>query len=116
MVMIGLWEVISSSRPFITIPTLRSCAKSAISAESAPKASDNPDEERLFRDLWEETQREMVIESLKADCEVRRGEDSGSLRYVRGDHGGVSLAYLEGVSQVRGEAPRADFYAAGGCG
>ena len=31
-----------------------------------------PDEEQLFRDLWEdETQREVVIESLKADCEVR---------------------------------------------
>jgi hypothetical protein len=35
---------------------------------------DNPAEEQVFRDLWEyETQREVVIESLKADCEVRRG-------------------------------------------
>src|SRR5215212_9619740 len=35
---------------------------------------DNPDEEEIFRDLWEdETQREIVIESLKADCEVRTG-------------------------------------------
>jgi hypothetical protein len=35
---------------------------------------DNPDEELIFRDLWEdETQRDMVIESLKADCEVRTG-------------------------------------------
>ncbi len=35
---------------------------------------DDPDEERLFRDLWEDdTQREVVIESLKADCEVRPG-------------------------------------------
>jgi hypothetical protein len=35
---------------------------------------DDPDEERLFRDLWEDdTQREVVIESLKADCEVRAG-------------------------------------------
>ncbi len=35
---------------------------------------DNPDEERLFRDLWEDpTQRDVVIESLKADCEVRTG-------------------------------------------
>ena len=34
----------------------------------------DPDEERLFRGLWEdETQREVVIESLKADCEVRTG-------------------------------------------
>ena len=33
-----------------------------------------PDEERIFRDLWEDkTQREVVIESLKADCEVRTG-------------------------------------------
>jgi hypothetical protein len=32
---------------------------------------------RLFRDLWEdETQRE-VIESLKADCEVRIGRPVG---------------------------------------
>jgi len=39
---------------------------------------DDPDEERLFRDLWEdETQREMVIESLKADCEVRPGRPGG---------------------------------------
>ncbi len=35
---------------------------------------DDPDEEQLFRDHWEdETQREVVIESLKADCEVRAG-------------------------------------------
>jgi hypothetical protein len=31
-------------------------------------------EEEIFRDLWDdETQREVVIESLKADCEVRMG-------------------------------------------
>ena len=36
--------------------------------------SDDPDEERIFRDLWkDETQREVVIESLKVDCEVRTG-------------------------------------------
>ncbi len=35
---------------------------------------DDPDEELLFRDLWDDgTQREVVIESLKADCEVRAG-------------------------------------------
>jgi hypothetical protein len=35
---------------------------------------DNPTEEQLFRDLWEdETQREVVVESLRADCEVRVG-------------------------------------------
>jgi hypothetical protein len=35
---------------------------------------DDPDEGRLFRDLWEdETQREVVVESLKADCGVRPG-------------------------------------------
>jgi hypothetical protein len=39
---------------------------------------DNPDEEEIFRDLWEdETQREVVIESLKADCEVRTGRPPG---------------------------------------
>jgi hypothetical protein len=39
---------------------------------------DNPDEELLFRDLFEdETQREVVIESLKADCEVRTGRPAG---------------------------------------
>jgi hypothetical protein len=35
---------------------------------------DNPEEEQLFRDLWEdETQREVVVDCLKAECEVRRG-------------------------------------------
>jgi hypothetical protein len=35
---------------------------------------DDPEEEQIFRDLWEDkTQREMVIVNLKADCEVRRG-------------------------------------------
>jgi hypothetical protein len=35
---------------------------------------DYPEAELLFRDLWEdETQREVVIESLKADCEMRAG-------------------------------------------
>ena len=39
---------------------------------------DDPDEEQLFRDLWEdETQREVVIESLKADCEIRVGRPAG---------------------------------------
>jgi hypothetical protein len=39
---------------------------------------DDPDEEQLFRDLWEdETQRELVIESLQADCEVRTGRPAG---------------------------------------
>jgi hypothetical protein len=33
---------------------------------------DDPEEEQIFRDLWEdETQREVVIESLKADCKIR---------------------------------------------
>jgi hypothetical protein len=39
---------------------------------------DDPDEEQLFRDLWDdETQREVEIESLKADCEVRAGRPPG---------------------------------------
>src|SRR5829696_3812894 len=39
---------------------------------------DYPEEEQLFRDLFEdETQREVVIESLKADCEVRTGRLAG---------------------------------------
>jgi hypothetical protein len=39
---------------------------------------DDPDEEQLFRDLWEdETQREIVIDCLKADCEVRKGRPVG---------------------------------------
>jgi hypothetical protein len=37
-------------------------------------SEDDPDEEQIFRDLWEdETQREIVIESLKADCEIGTG-------------------------------------------
>ena len=39
---------------------------------------DDPEEELLFRDLWEdETQRDVVIDSLKADCEVRAGRPPG---------------------------------------
>jgi hypothetical protein len=39
---------------------------------------DHPEEELLFRDRFEdETQREVVIESLKADCEVRSGRPPG---------------------------------------
>ncbi len=35
---------------------------------------DYPEEERLFRRLWEdETQRDLVVESLNADCQVRTG-------------------------------------------
>jgi hypothetical protein len=38
----------------------------------------HPEEELLFRDLWEdETQREVMIDSLKADCEVRAGRSLG---------------------------------------
>jgi hypothetical protein len=39
---------------------------------------DHPEEELLFRDLWEdETQRDVVIESLKVDCEVRADRPLG---------------------------------------
>jgi hypothetical protein len=39
---------------------------------------DYPEEELLFRDLFEdETQREVVVESLQADCEVRTGRPAG---------------------------------------
>jgi hypothetical protein len=39
---------------------------------------DHPEEELLFRGLWEdETQREVVVESLQADCEVRTGRPAG---------------------------------------
>jgi hypothetical protein len=39
---------------------------------------DHPEEEQLFRDLWEdETQREVMIESLKANCEIRVGRPPG---------------------------------------
>jgi hypothetical protein len=35
---------------------------------------DDPDEEQVFRDLWEdETQRDVVVDCLKADCKVRAG-------------------------------------------
>ena len=39
---------------------------------------DDPDEELLFRDLWDdETQSEVVIESLQADYEIRTGRPPG---------------------------------------
>ena len=39
---------------------------------------DDPDEEQNFRDLWEdESQRDVVLESLKADCEVMTGRPPG---------------------------------------
>jgi hypothetical protein len=35
-------------------------------------------EEQLFREFWDnKTQRGVVIESLKADCEIRRGRPPG---------------------------------------
>ena len=39
---------------------------------------DNPEKEQVFRDLSEdETQRDVVLEALQADCEVRRGRPIG---------------------------------------
>ena len=39
---------------------------------------DYPEEELLFRELWyDESQRDVVIESLQADCEVRSGKPAG---------------------------------------
>jgi hypothetical protein len=39
---------------------------------------DHPDEEMLFRDLWDdESERDVVLESLKANCEVRVGRPPG---------------------------------------
>src|SRR5215218_9914631 len=53
---------------------------------------DHPEEELLFRDLWEdETQREVVIESLQADCEVRMGRPAGL---------GGSLTEIRSVSRL----------------
>ena len=41
-------------------------------------SEDHPEEEHLFRDLWEDdSQREVVIESLEADCEIRTGGPQG---------------------------------------
>jgi hypothetical protein len=43
-----------------------------------PRASDDPEEEQIFRDLWEdETQREIVVESIRDDYEVRMGRPAG---------------------------------------
>ena len=53
---------------------------------------DNPDEGDRFQDLWDdETQREVVIESFRADCEVRREETSGALRDRLTEIGGGCL-------------------------
>ena len=39
---------------------------------------DHPEEELLFRDLFEdETQREVVIDCLQVDCQVRAGRPAG---------------------------------------
>jgi hypothetical protein len=39
---------------------------------------EDPDEEQLFRDLWEdEGERETVLEALQADCEVCQGRPLG---------------------------------------
>ena len=69
------------------------CAKSVKSAESALKASDDPQQEQIFRDLWEdETQREVVIDCLKADCEVRTRRPPGVFEgYAHGDRRRLSL-------------------------
>ena len=41
-------------------------------------AEDDSEEELLFRDLFEdETQREVVIDCLQADCQVRAGRPAG---------------------------------------
>jgi hypothetical protein len=74
MVIRGLWKLSRpGAHPYLT--SRRSyCAKSVRSAGSSPRASDDPEEERIFRELSkDETQQEVVIESLKADCEVRKG-------------------------------------------
>jgi hypothetical protein len=52
---------------------------------------DNPEEEQLFRDLWEdETQREVVIESLNVDCEVRIGRPTTRIASRRSIVGPIS--------------------------
>jgi hypothetical protein len=62
---------------------------------------DAPEEEQIFRDLWEdETQREVVIESLKADCEVRTGRPPGLLRYIRSRGGCLCGAAKRGLPTV----------------
>lgn len=47
-------------------------------AASKGIGEDDREEERLFRDLWkDETQREVVIDSLQADCDVRTRRPPG---------------------------------------
>jgi hypothetical protein len=49
--------------------------------EVPPRHEDDPEDERLFRDLRnDETQREEVIESLKADIARLGWEAAGALR------------------------------------
>jgi hypothetical protein len=68
-------------------------------AESAHKTSDEPEEEEIFRDLWdEETQREIVVDCLKADCEVRRGKASGALEHIQ-SRGVCAEGTREGIIQ-----------------
>ena len=65
----------------IGIPSLRPPYKSEdVFAEGCLEriGEDNPDEEQLFRNLWEdETQREVVMDCLNADCQVRAGRPTG---------------------------------------
>ena len=45
---------------------------------SGSPGEDEPEEEQLFRDLFEdETQRDVVEDCLQADCEVRTGRPPG---------------------------------------
>jgi hypothetical protein len=61
-------------------PSYAYCARVVVEGCLVRIGEDDPDEEQDFRDLREDgTQREMVIESLKADCEVRVGRPPGFL-------------------------------------
>jgi hypothetical protein len=60
----------AAATPALTHATRRLCGK----MPGERIGEDVPNEEQIFRDLWEDdTWREVVMESLKADREVRRG-------------------------------------------
>jgi hypothetical protein len=64
---------------------------------------DDPEEEQIFRDLWEdETQREVVMESLKPDCDVRVGRPPGSWGSQKREGGLVRGLLFRRPSLMRG--------------
>jgi hypothetical protein len=64
-------------RLYFSLASKRGASRASLESRPERIGEDDPEGEALLRGEWEEGDREMVLEVLKAEVEVRTGRPSG---------------------------------------